>query len=81
MLFLQIWNMTCWMYGKLAEGVTVATAREGDYHYSYFMWFTDYQVYTVFIFQNIAKCLRGLNGYSHFETILIFSKKKLCIKI
>nr|XP_034327620.1 Hermansky-Pudlak syndrome 1 protein homolog [Crassostrea gigas] len=35
--------MTCWMYGKLAEGVTVATAREGDYHYSYFMWFTDYQ--------------------------------------
>nr|XP_034329634.1 Hermansky-Pudlak syndrome 1 protein homolog isoform X2 [Crassostrea gigas] len=39
----KIWNMTCWMYGKLAEGVTVATAREGDYHYSYFMWFTDYQ--------------------------------------
>lgn len=78
MLFLQIWNMTCWMYGKLAEGVTVATAREGDYHYSYFMWFTDYQVYTVFIFQNIAKkfyvnVLRGLDGHSHLETISISS--------
>nr|XP_022345818.1 Hermansky-Pudlak syndrome 1 protein homolog [Crassostrea virginica] len=39
----KIWKITSWMHGKLADGVTMATAREGDYHFSYFIWFTDYQ--------------------------------------
>lgn len=74
MLFLQIWNMTCWMYGKLAEGVTVATAREGDYHYSYFMWFTDYQVLNIIHLKKYMYCqplivLRGLDGHGHFNLL------------
>ncbi|XP_061171540.1 BLOC-3 complex member HPS1-like [Saccostrea echinata] len=39
----KIWTMTSWMYSKLTNGVTVAMAREGDYYFSYFLWFTDFQ--------------------------------------
>ncbi|XP_053407731.1 BLOC-3 complex member HPS1-like [Mercenaria mercenaria] len=35
----KIWGMTGWIQQKLHEGYTTVTAREGDYHYSYFLWF------------------------------------------
>ncbi|XP_052773790.1 BLOC-3 complex member HPS1-like [Mya arenaria] len=35
----KIWKMANWMQCKLHEGYTSVFAREGDYHFSYFLWF------------------------------------------
>ena len=37
--YIQIWRMATWMLGKLREGYTMVSAREGDYRYTYFLWF------------------------------------------
>ncbi|XP_052225021.1 BLOC-3 complex member HPS1-like [Dreissena polymorpha] len=31
--------MTSWLLTKLHNGYTMISAREGDYHFSYFIWF------------------------------------------
>lgn len=35
----NIWSMTSWMQQKVHQGYTSVIAREGDYQYSYFVWF------------------------------------------
>ncbi|KAJ8317056.1 hypothetical protein KUTeg_004960 [Tegillarca granosa] len=37
----KIWKMVEWMQIKLKSGITMVTAKDGDYHYSYFLWFED----------------------------------------
>lgn len=33
-----------WMQLKLKNGITMVTTRDGDYHFSYFLWFEDCNV-------------------------------------
>ncbi|KAL4232063.1 hybrid polyketide synthetase [Mactra antiquata] len=35
----KIWNVMSWMHQKLHEGHMTVLARDGDYFYSYFLWF------------------------------------------
>lgn len=37
----KIWKMIEWMQLKLKNGITMVTTRDGDYHFSYFLWFED----------------------------------------
>ncbi|XP_069140032.1 BLOC-3 complex member HPS1-like [Argopecten irradians] len=37
----KIWKMIEWVQLKLKNGVTMVTTRDGDYHFSYFLWFED----------------------------------------
>ncbi|KAK3585451.1 hypothetical protein CHS0354_003298 [Potamilus streckersoni] len=37
----KIWSKVPWMLQKLYAGCISITAREGDFHYSYFLWFED----------------------------------------
>ena len=36
--------MSSWVHEKLHEGFTSVSARAGDFHYSYFLWFEDCMV-------------------------------------
>lgn len=37
----KIWSMSSWVQQKLHEGYTSVSTREGDFQYSYFLWFED----------------------------------------
>ncbi|XP_060085566.1 BLOC-3 complex member HPS1-like [Ylistrum balloti] len=37
----KIWKMIEWVQLKLKNGITMVTTRDGDYHFSYFLWFED----------------------------------------
>ncbi|KAK3094598.1 hypothetical protein FSP39_003816 [Pinctada imbricata] len=47
----KIWKITGWFFQKLASGVTMVTAREGDYYFSYFLWFEDLQGHNIAVHQ------------------------------
>ncbi|CAH1785067.1 unnamed protein product [Owenia fusiformis] len=37
----KVWEMVHWMQRKLQNGITSMGLQEGDFHYSYFVWFED----------------------------------------
>ncbi|XP_021378394.1 Hermansky-Pudlak syndrome 1 protein homolog isoform X2 [Mizuhopecten yessoensis] len=37
----KIWKMIEWVQLKLKNGITMVTTKDGDYHFSYFLWFED----------------------------------------
>ena len=44
MWFAQVWTMYAYMMKKLQQGHTSVLLRDGDFYYSFFLWFEDSMV-------------------------------------
>ena len=42
--FVQVWTMYAYMMKKLQQGYTSVLIRDGDFYYSFFLWFEDSMV-------------------------------------
>ena len=40
----QVWRTVAWLQSKLSSGATTITCRDGDFQFSYFLWFEDSSV-------------------------------------
>ena len=41
LLWLQVWEKVRWCQSRLTEGYTSVTAKDGDFLFTYFLWFED----------------------------------------
>ena len=51
----QVWTMFNYMMKKLLQGYTTVLMREGDFYFSYFLWFEDSMVSQSVIITDLLK--------------------------